>query len=71
MVRPVTVLINLQGLPHQRLGLRQAVGGLEQVSQIVQIYGHIGMVRPVTGLINRQGLPHQRLGLRQAVGGFE
>ena len=57
--------------PCQRLRLRQAVGGLQQLRQVVESEGHVEVVIAVAGLIDRQGTPHQRLRLRQAVGGLQ
>ena len=69
MVNAVAGLIDRHGTPHQRLRLRQAVGGKEQRSQAAEIPGHVGMVIGEVRLIDRQGTAHQRLRLRQAVGG--
>ena len=52
----------------QRLGLTQAVGGLQQLRQVVEVGGDVGVVRAVRPLVDRQRPPHQRLGLTQAVG---
>jgi hypothetical protein len=62
MLRPVARLIDGQRTAHQRLGLGQAVGGLEQLRQVVEVAGHIGMLRPVARLIDGQRTAHQRLG---------
>ena len=69
MIGAVAGLIDRQCPPHQRLRLRQAVGGQQQLRQVVESCGHGGMVLAVAGLIDRQGPPHQRLSLCQAVGG--
>ena len=61
MVVAVAGLIDRQGSAHQRLRLRQAVGGLQQRSQVVETNGHVGMLAAVAGLIDRQRTPHQRL----------
>ncbi len=69
MVIAVAGLNDRQGPAHQRLRLRQAVGGPQLPRQVVEIPGHLGMVGSVAGLIDRQGTAHQRFRLRQAVGG--
>ena len=66
MIGAVAGLIDRQRPSHQRLRLRQAVGGLQQRSQVVETNGHIGMFGAVAGLIDRQRPSHQRL--RIAVG---
>ena len=71
MLRPVAFLINRQRPPHQRLGLLQPVRGLQQLREVVEVAGDIGMLRPVAFLINRQRSPHQRLGLLQPVRGLQ
>ncbi len=55
--------------PHQRLGLVQAVGGLQQVSQVVESDGDVGVVRAITRLIDRQRPAVVLLSLGQTVGG--
>ncbi len=52
-------VIQTQALPeddkctaHQRLRLRQAVGGLQQRSQVVELNAHLGMVLPVAALFD-------------------
>ena len=63
MLFPVAGLIDLQGAPHQRLGLPQPVRGMEQRREVVEVTGHVRMLFPVAGLIDLQGPPHQRLSL--------
>ena len=43
MVRSVALLVDGQRAPHQRLGLRQPVRGLEQLRQVVET-GRRGMI---------------------------
>ena len=47
MVRAVGPLVDRQRPPHQRLGLGQAVRGLQQRRQVVEVAGDVGMVRAV------------------------
>ena len=63
-------LVDGQRSAHQRLRLGQAVGGLEQLGQIIEVDGDIGVILAVAGLVNRQRAAHQRLGLGQAIGGL-
>ena len=37
---------NGEGAPHQRLGLGEPVGGLQQLRQVVEADGDVGVVRP-------------------------
>jgi hypothetical protein len=64
MVLAVAALFDCKTTLHQRLRLRQAVGGLQQRSQVVEINGHPGMIRPIAGLIDRQGTHIERLRVR-------
>ena len=57
MLRPVALLIDLQGPLHQRLGLRQPVRGLIQLREVVEIYGDLGMLRPIALLVDRKARP--------------
>ena len=68
MLRPETFLSNLQCVPHQRLRFLEAVGCLQQLRQIVEADGDVGMLRPETSFINFQCPPHQRLRFLAAVG---
>ena len=63
MVIAVAGLINRQGPAHQRFRLRQAVGGLQQHRQVVEIPCHVGMVIVIAGLIDRQGTAKQWFGV--------
>ena len=64
MVRAIAGLIDREGAFHQGLRVLQPIRGLEQLRQIVEIGGHVGMVRAIAGLIDRQGAFHQRLRFR-------
>jgi hypothetical protein len=44
----------------ERLGLCEPFGGLQQLRQVVEADGDIGMLRPVAFLIDCQRTPHQR-----------
>ena len=81
MVFAVAGLIDRQGTPHQRLRLRQAFGGLQQLRQVVEGRRRGGMIGPqhVLTLRQRQLMPLDGLGKgglmlghpRQACGGPE
>ena len=64
-------LVDRQGPAVERLGLGQAVGGLQQRRQVVEADGDVGVVRAVAALVDRQGPAVERLGLGQAVGVLE
>src|SRR5258708_26032389 len=51
----------------ERLRLLQAVRGLPQLGQVVEIGGYHRMIGSVARLVDRQRAPQQRLRLRQAV----
>ena len=57
--------------PHQRLGLRKAVRGLEQTGEVVEADRDKGMIRPIARLGNRERAPPQRLDLRDAARSHE
>ena len=71
MIRAVAGLIDRQGTQHQRLRLRQPVGGLQQLRKVVKANRHLGMLAAVAGLIDLQRPSYQRLRLRQPVGGLQ
>ena len=56
-------LENQQVTPHEGFGLGQPVRGLEQLRQVVEVYGDIGMIRSEALLINGQGAAHERFGV--------
>ncbi len=60
-----------EGAAHQRLGLGEAVRGLEQLGEVVEADGDVGVIGAEAGLGDREGAAHQRLGLREAVRGLE
>ena len=71
-------MVRAQGSPrdghrpaHQRLGLREAVGGLQQSGEVVEGAGHIRMVLAEAGFADGQRAAHKRLGLREPVGGLQ
>ena len=71
MFGPEGLLVDGQRATHQRLGLCQTVGVLEQHGQVVQADGD-GRVFGTEGLLaDGQRATHQRLGLCQTVGGLE
>ena len=47
-------LNDVDGAAHQRLGLRQPVGGLEQLRQVVEAYGDVGVFLSVGLLVDGQ-----------------
>ena len=71
MLGPEAGLVDGQRPAHQGLGLVQAVGGLKELGQVVEIDGDVGMLGPVAGLVDGQRPAHQGLGLAQAVGGLK
>ncbi len=71
MVGTEALLVNGQRSAHQRLGLRQPVGVLEQLCQVVEFCGNIRVVKAVVLFSDGQRAAHQRLGLRQPVGVLE
>ena len=50
---------------------RQPVGGLEQLRQVVEVSGDVGVVGPEALLVDGERAAHQRLGLGQPVGVLE
>ncbi len=52
---------------HQRLGLRQTVRGLQQLSQVVEANGDRRVFGSVGLFVDGQRAAHQRLGLGQTV----
>src|SRR5207244_1102463 len=59
----VGLLVDGQGAAHQRLGLRQAVRGLEQRGQVVEVNGDVGVFLPVGLLVDGQRAALERLGI--------
>ena len=55
----------------QRLGLGQPVGGLQEMRQIVEVSGHVGMIGTEALLVDGERAAHQRLGLRKPVRGLK
>ena len=64
-------LVDGERAAHQRLGLAEPVGGVQQRGQVVEAGGDLGMVGPEARLVDGQGPAHQRLGLTEPVGGLE
>ena len=56
---------------HERLGLGQVVGGPEQLRQVVEVDGDLGMLGAEALLVDGQCPAHEWLGLGQAVGVLE
>ena len=50
---------------HQRLGLGEPVGGLQQLGEVVEVYRDVGMVGAVGLLVNGQRAAHKGLGVGQ------
>ena len=71
MVLPEALLIDREGAAHQRFGLGEPVGGLEQRRQVVEAHGDVGVVLPEALLIDGEGAAHQRFGLGEPVGGLK
>ncbi len=67
MIRPVALLVDRERAAHQRLGLGEAVRGLKQLREIVEVGRHIGMIGPEALLVDRERAAHQRFGLGEAV----
>ena len=57
--------------PHQRLGLGEAVGVLQQLGEVVEASSDLGMVGAVGFLVDGQRAAHEGLGLGEAVGGLQ
>src|SRR5439155_18927419 len=57
--------------PHQRLRLLQPVRGPQELREVVDVSGDMGILRSVAFLINRQRSPHQRLGIPRPVRGLQ
>ena len=62
MVGSVGLLVDGQRATHQRLGLRQTVRVLEQLRQVVEAEGDVGVFGSVGLLVDGQRAAHQRLG---------
>ena len=71
MVRAEGLLVDLQRAAHQRFGLRQTVGGFQQLGQIVEADRDIGMLGAQARLGDGQRASHQGLRLSVTVGGFQ
>ena len=71
MVGAEALLVDGQRAAHQRLGLGQPVGGLQQLRQVVEVGGDVGMVGAEALLVDGERAAHQRLGLGQPVGGLQ
>jgi hypothetical protein len=56
---------------HQRLGLRQTVRVLQQLRQVVEVDGNVGVICSEGPLVDGQRSAYQRLGLDQTVRGLE
>ena len=65
------LLINLQRPAHERFRLRQPVGVLKQLRQIVEVSGDVRVVLAEALLINHERAAHERFCLRQPVGGLK
>jgi hypothetical protein len=68
---PIRLLATAYGVSSQtmQLGLAQPVGGIQQLLQVVEGGGDLGMVRAIAPLADGQGAAEERLGLVQPVGG--
>lgn len=61
--RRLEMLQNSHRTVEQGFSLGQAVGGLQQAGQVVEVRGDGGMLRPVGGFVDGQGAAAQRFGL--------
>src|SRR5436190_892030 len=64
MIGPQALLGNGERTPHQRLGLGQSIGSLQQLCQIAETDGDVGMLGAQALLVDGERTPHQRLGIR-------
>ncbi len=64
MIRPIARLVDRERAAHQRLGLREAVRGLEQFGEVVEGGRDSGMILPMARLGDRERAPVRGLGLR-------
>ena len=55
-------LTDSKGTSHERFGLRQLVGGLQQSGEVVEVCGDLGMVLAEAGFSDGQGAAIERLG---------
>ena len=63
--------VDLQRSPHQRFGLREPVGVLQQGRQIVQANCHVRVMLAESGHVDLQSTPHQRLRLSESAGALQ
>jgi hypothetical protein len=68
MVGPEAPFVDGERAPHQGLCLGQPVGRLQQLGQIVEADGDVGMVGPEVLLVDGKRTPVERLGLGEPVG---
>ncbi len=71
MFRSEALFVDRQRPAHQRLRLGEAVRGLEQGGQVVEVSGDVGVFRSEALFVDRQRPAHQRLRLGEAVRGLE
>ena len=60
---PKLLLVDGERAAHQRLRLGDPVGGLQQLGQIVEADGHVGMVGAEAPLVDGERATIERLGL--------
>ena len=68
MVGAEALLVDGESAAHQKLGLGQPVGFLQQLGQVVEADGDLGMVGSEALLVDGECAAHERLGLGEAVG---
>ena len=62
---------NLDAPADQRFGLRQPVGGHQQLGEVAQVDGDIRVVGSIAGFVDGHGPTHQWFDLPQPVGGHQ
>src|SRR5258705_460630 len=65
------LLVDGERAAHQRLGLAETVGGLEQLGQVREVCGDLRMVGSEALLVDGKRTAMKRLGFAEPVGGLE
>ena len=71
MLRTEGAFVDLKRTLHERLGLFETIGVLEESSEIVEVSGDIGVLRTEGAFVDLKRTSCERLGLFEAIGGFE
>ena len=71
MIRPKARGDYIERAPHERLGLGEPVGVLEEPRQIVEADGDVRVIGAVGVFVDAKRAPHERLGLGEPVGGLQ